>query len=200
MSESRLICIVDDDAHVRDSLALMLGLQGYDCRCYDGAESFLAAPPTRAACLILDLRMHGMGGLGLQQALKRLPHAHQVIFLTAYADTEVMREAFIEHAVDFLEKPVQPERLLRALEIGFARLQEQSRHSQWQHRLDKLTPREHEVYQAIIQGLSHREVGERLNISPRTVEVHKARIMDKLGVATLAELLRLALAAPHSTD
>ena len=194
MSDSRLICIVDDDARVRDSLALMLGLQGYDCRCYDGAESFLAAPPDRPACLILDLRMAGMDGLALQHQLKSLTVAHQVIFLTAYADTEVMRQAFIDHAVDFLEKPVQPERLLHALETAFARLQESHRHSQWQQRLDKLTPREHDVYQAIVQGLSHREAGEQLNISPRTVEVHKARIMDKLGVTTLAELLRQALA------
>ena len=86
-------------------------------------------------------------------------------------------------------------RFLHALETAFARLQESHRHSQWQQRLDKLTPREHDVYQAIVQGLSHREAGEQLNISPRTVEVHKARIMDKLGVTTLAELLRQALAS-----
>lgn len=193
MSDSRLICIVDDDARVRDSLALMLGLKGYDCRCFDGAESFLDAPPERPACLILDLRMAGMDGLALQQRLQTLSQAHQIIFLTAYADTEVMRQAFIANAVDFLEKPVQPERLLRALETAFTRLQESHRQSQWHQRLDKLTPREHDVYQAIVQGLSHREVGQRLNISPRTVEVHKARIMEKLEVTTLAELLRLAL-------
>jgi len=111
MSLDPLVCIVDDDAAVRDSLSLMLGLKGYDCRTYDSGESFLAAPPNRPACLILDLKMGGMDGLSLQQALKGLPYRHQIIFLTAFADTEVMRSAFIERAVDFLEKPVVRDRL-----------------------------------------------------------------------------------------
>ena len=193
MSESRLICIVDDDPQVRDSLSLMLGLKGFDCRTYDSGESFLAANPTRPACLILDLKMGGMDGLNLQQALKNLPQRHEIIFLTAFADTEVMRSAFIEHAVDFLEKPVVLPRLLQAIDTAFERLEQQTLVSETQQKLDKLTPREHDVYLAIVQGLSHREVGEKLNISPRTVEVHKARIMEKLGVTTLAELLRFAL-------
>lgn len=196
MSDNRLICIVDDDPQVRDSLSLLLGLKGFDCRTFDSGESFLAAPPKRPACLILDLKMTGMDGLHLQQALKALPHRHEIIFLTAFADTEVMRTAFIERAVDFLEKPVVLPRLLQALETAFARLEQQTRVSETQQRLDKLTPREHDVYQAIVQGLSHREVGEQLQISPRTVEVHKARIMEKLGVTTLAELLRFALRQP----
>ena len=193
MSDSRLICIVDDDPQVRDSLSLLLGLKGFDCRTFDSGEMFLAAPPNRPACLILDLKMGGMDGLALQQALKALPHRHEIIFLTAFADTEVMRAAFMEHAVDFLEKPVVLPRLMQALDIAFERLEQQTRATQSQQRLHKLTPREHDVYQAIVQGLSHREVGEQLNISPRTVEVHKARIMEKLGVHTLSELLRFAL-------
>mgnify|MGYP006293570939 CR=1 FL=1 len=196
MPESRLICIVDDDPQVRDSLSLMLGLKGFDCRTYDSGESFLAAPPQRAACLILDLKMGGMDGLGLQQALKASPYQHEIIFLTAFADTEVMRSAFIERAVDFLEKPVVLPRLLQALDTAFERLEQQTRSHETQQRLDKLTPREHDVYEAIVKGLSHREVGEQLHISPRTVEVHKARIMEKLGVTTLAELLRIALRQP----
>ena len=196
MPDSRLICLVDDDAQVRDSLSLMLGLKGYDCRSYESAESFLAAAPQRPACVILDLRMAGMDGLQLQAQLKALSSPHQIIFLTAYADVEVMRAAFIDHAVDFLEKPVQADRLMRALDTAFARLEEVTQQDATRQKLDRLTPREQEVYAAIVQGLSHREVGERLNISPRTVEVHKARIMEKLGVTTLAELLRQALGHP----
>ena len=196
MPDSRLICLVDDDAQVRDSLSLMLGLKGYDCRSYESAESFLAAAPQRPACVILDLRMAGMDGLQLQARLKALSSAHQIIFLTAYADVEVMRAAFIDQAVDFLEKPVQADRLMRALDTAFARLEEVTQQDATRQKLDRLTPREQEVYAAIVQGLSHREVGERLNISPRTVEVHKARIMEKLGVTTLAELLRQALGHP----
>ena len=196
MPDSRLICLVDDDAQVRDSLSLMLGLKGYDCRSYDSAESFLAAAPQRPACVILDLRMAGMDGLQLQARLKALSSPHQIIFLTAYADVEVMRAAFIDQAVDFLEKPVQADRLMRALDTAFARLEEVTQQDATRQKLDRLTPREQEVYAAIVQGLSHREVGDRLNISPRTVEVHKARIMEKLGVTTLAELLRQALGHP----
>jgi FixJ family two-component response regulator len=196
MPDSRLVCVVDDDPQVRDSLSLMLGLKGYDCRTYDSGESFLAAPPNRPCCLILDLKMGGMDGLALQQAIKAQAQQHEIIFLTAFADTEVMRSAFIEHAVDFLEKPVVLPRLLQALDTAFERLHQHTRISETQQRLDKLTPRERDVYEAIVEGLNHREVGDKLQISPRTVEVHKARIMEKLGVTTLAELLRFALRQP----
>ena len=196
MPDSRLVCVVDDDPQVRDSLSLMLGLKGYDCRTYDSGESFLAAPPNRPCCLILYLKMRRTDGLALQQAIKAQAQQHETISLTPLADTEVMRSAFIEHAVDFLEKPVVLPRLLQALDTAFERLHQHTRISETQQRLDKLTPRERDVYEAIVEGLNHREVGDKLQISPRTVEVHKARIMEKLGVTTLAELLRFALRQP----
>ena len=105
MSENKLICIVDDDASVRDSLSLVLGLKGYDCRTYESAESFLSSLPNRPACIILDLKMTGMSGLELQNRLLSLKVPVQIIFLTAFADVQVMREAFLGNAVDFLEKP-----------------------------------------------------------------------------------------------
>jgi FixJ family two-component response regulator len=169
MFENKLICIVDDDASVRDSLSLILGLKGFDCRTYESAESFLSSLPNRPACIILDLKMTGMSGLELQNRLLSLKTPVQIIFLTAFADVQVMREAFLGNAVDFLEKPF----VLQKLSL--------------------LTPREKEVFVVLSQGKSHREIGEFLNISPRTVEVHKARVMEKLGIKTLADLLRLSV-------
>ena len=190
---ARLVCVVDDDPAVRDSLALMLGLKGFDCRGFDSAEHFLKAPPARPCCLILDLRMSGMSGLELQQRLSDQPIRYEVIFLSAFADTHVMREAFLSQAADFLEKPVVINHLLAALERSFARL-DQSKQVQSQVRLQEaLTPREREVLEAVAKGLNHREIAAELGISPRTVEVHKARIMTKFEVRSVAELLRLVL-------
>lgn len=190
---ARLVCVVDDDPAVRDSLALMLGLKGFDCRVFDSAEHFLKAPPARPCCLILDLRMSGMSGLELQQRLSDQPIRYEVIFLSAFAYTHVMREAFLSQAADFLEKPVVINHLLAALERSFARL-DQSKQVQSQVRLQEaLTPREREVLEAVAKGLNHREIAAELGISPRTVEVHKARIMTKFEVRSVAELLRLVL-------
>jgi len=140
----------------------MLGLKGFDCRVFDSAEHFLKMPPSRACCLILDLRMNGMSGLELQERLSSLQVRYEVVFLSAFADTHVMRQAFLNQAADFLEKPVVIKHLLEALD-------------------------------AVAKGLNHREIGEALGISPRTVEVHKSRIMAKFDVKSLAELLRLVL-------
>ena len=193
MFENKLICIVDDDASVRDSLSLMLGLKGYDCRTYESAESFLSSLPNRPACIILDLKMTGMNGLELQNRLLNLKTPVQIIFLTAFADVQVMREAFLADAVDFLEKPFVLEQLLDSIKRSFQNLSATTENIQQNHKLSLLTPREKEVFDVLSQGKSHREIGELLKISPRTVEVHKARVMEKLGIKTLADLLRLAV-------
>ena len=196
MSADQLVCIVDDDAAVRDSISLMLGLKGYDCRTYADAVAFLSAMPTRPCCLVLDIKMGEMNGLMLQEKINQLKLPAEIVFLTAYADVDVMRSAFLNSAVDFLEKPVVMEQLLSALEKAFEKLkrkQEESSHDSLQ---DLLTPREKEVMDVIAQGLTHRQVGELLGISQRTVEVHKGRIMEKLGVKTLAELIKKAMKHP----
>ena len=193
MFENKLICIVDDDASVRDSLSLMLGLKGYDCRTYESAESFLSSLPNRTACIILDLKMPGMSGLELQNRLLSLNTPVQIIFLTAFADVQVMREAFLGNAVDFLEKPFVLEQLLDSINRSFQNLSAATENIQQNQKLSLLTPREKEVLDVLALGKSHREIGELLKISPRTVEVHKARVMEKLGIKTLADLLRLAV-------
>jgi FixJ family two-component response regulator len=193
MFENKLICIVDDDASVRDSLSLVLGLKGYDCRTYESAESFLSSLPNRPACIILDLKMTGMSGLELQNRLLSLKVPVQIIFLTAFADVQVMREAFLGNAVDFLEKPFVLEQLLESINRSLHNLSATTETIQHNQKLSLLTPREKEVFDVLALGKSHREIGELLKISPRTVEVHKGRVMEKLGIKTLADLLRIAI-------
>ena len=193
MSENKLICIVDDDASVRDSLSLVLGLKGYDCRTYESAESFISSLPNRPACLILDLKMTGMSGLELQNRLLSLKVPVQIIFLTAFADVQVMREAFLGKAVDFLEKPFVLEQLLESINRSLHNLSATTETIQHNQKLSLLTPREKEVFDVLALGKSHREIGELLKISPRTVEVHKGRVLEKLGIKTLADILRIAI-------
>jgi len=193
MSENKLICIVDDDASVRDSLSLVLGLKGYDCRTYESAESFLSSLPNRPACIILDLKMTGMSGLELQNRLLSLKVPVQIIFLTAFADVQVMREAFLGNAVDFLEKPFVLEQLLESINRSLHNLSATTEITEKNQKLSLLTPREKEVFDVLAQGKSHREIGELLKISPRTVEVHKARVLEKLGIKSLADILRIAI-------
>ena len=193
MSENKLICIVDDDASVRDSLSLVLGLKGYDCRTYESAESFLSSLPNRPACIILDLKMTGMSGLELQIRLLSLKVPVQIIFLTAFADVQVMREAFLGNAVDFLEKPFVLEQLLESINRSLHNLSVTTETIQHNQKLSLLTPREKEVFDVLALGKSHREIGELLKISPRTVEVHKGRVLEKLGIKTLADILRIAI-------
>ena len=193
MFENKLICIVDDDASVRDSLSLVLGLKGYDCRTYESAESFLSSLPNRPACIILDLKMTGMSGLELQNRLLSLKVPVQIIFLTAFADVQVMRESFLGNAVDFLEKPFVLEQLLESINRSLHNLSVTTETIQHNQKLSLLTPREKEVFDVLALGKSHREIGELLKISPRTVEVHKGRVLEKLGIKTLADILRIAI-------
>lgn len=193
MSTDRLVCIVDDDAAVRDSISLMLGLKGFDCRTYADGVAFLTATPNRPCCLVLDIKMGEMNGLMLQEKIKSLNLPVEIVFLTAYADVDVMRSAFLNSAVDFLEKPVVMTQLIEALEKAFERLKAKEDVRSNNSLQDALTPREKEVLEVIAQGLTHRQIGDLLGISPRTVEVHKSRIMEKLEVKTLAELIKKSM-------
>jgi FixJ family two-component response regulator len=193
MYENKLICIVDDDASVRDSLSLVLGLKGYDCRTFESAESFISSLPNRPACIILDLKMTGMNGLELQNRLLSQKIPVQIIFLTAFADVQVMREAFLGNAVDFLEKPFVLEQLLESINRALNNLSATTEITEKNQKLSLLTPREKEVFDVLALGKSHREIGQLLKISTRTVEVHKARVLEKLGIKTLADILRIAI-------
>ena len=197
MDEGLAVYIVDDDAAVRDSLSLLLSLRGYRTATFACAEDFLAAiEPGWAGCLIADIRMPGMSGLALQEALARRGIALPVVIITAHGDVESARAAFKSNAVDFLEKPFDETGPVNAVEAAFERERRRLASEHVERRRDAglagLSPREREVMDLLVQGLHNRDVAERLAISPRTVEVHKARIMAKLGARGLADLIRLS--------
>jgi len=194
------VYIVDDDGSVRDALALLLGVHGYRPALFADAESFLGAcAPDWQGCMLLDIRMPGMDGLALQRRMRERDMRMPVIVMTGHGDVVSAREAFRSQALDFLEKPLDHAKLLAAIEEARARQAEDSRAIErgraFAERLARLTPREREVMDLVIAGRHNREVAALLGISPRTVEVHKARVMEKLEVDSVPQLVRLSLEA-----
>jgi RNA polymerase sigma factor (sigma-70 family) len=197
---SNTVFIVEDDPSVRDALALLLGLNGLSVVLFADAESFLAARrPDWYGCLLVDIRMPGMDGLTLQRRLRESGSWLPVIVMTGHGDVESARQAFRSEAVDFLEKPIEHSRLLSAIEDAFARQHlrqdDAERDAAVANLLQTLTPREREVMAQVVAGRHNREIARQLAISPRTVEVHKARLLAKLQVGSIADLVRLSLHA-----
>lgn len=199
---SPVVCVVDDDAGVRDSLCLLLRLRGYAPAPFASGEEFLAwtgasAPSPAGAIVLLDLRLPGMSGAQVQGELAERGLRWPVIMLTAHGDVTSARNALKGGASDFIEKPIEESILLAALEHAASEQIEieavAARREETRRRLDRLTPREREVLAMIVAGRHNREVAQELGISPRTVEVYKARVMDKLGVERLPDLIRLTL-------
>jgi two-component system response regulator FixJ len=196
------VFIVEDDAAVRDSLGLLLGLQGFRTQAFGCAEDFLRVyQPAWAGCLLLDVRMPGMSGLELQEALRQQNLALPIIIMTAHGDIATVRTALRSGAVDFLEKPVDPDALLAAirtaLDADAARRRAAQDAEGTRQRLSVLTARERQVMELVAKGCHNREIATTLGISPRTVEVHKARVMEKLQVQSVPELVRIVLRAPR---
>lgn len=198
------IFIVEDDPSVRDALGLLLGLQGYPVTLFGDAESFLAARrPDWRGCALIDIRMPGMDGLALQNWLRESGCGLPVIIMTAHGDVESARAAFRSQAVDFLEKPIDHDKLIAAIADAFLRQaahqDTDDRQTEFAHLLATLTPREREVMELVVIGRHNREIAEALGISARTVEVHKARMMAKLHVAGVPDLVRLTLVGEEQT-
>jgi len=198
------VFIVDDDASVRDSLSLMLSLQGYATATFASAEDFLQAwQPHWDGCLIADIRMSGMSGLELQQALRSRGASLPVVIVTAHGDVAAARQAFLANAVDFIEKPFEPQQIVAAIEQARARRAVPAPASMVSVASSvaaaSLSEREREVLQLLVQGLHNRRIATELGISHRTVEIHKARVLEKMGAKNLVELVRLVQepAAPH---
>ena len=188
------VFIVDDDASVRDSLALMLGLSGYRTAPFGDAEAFLTAwQPGWAGCVIADLRLPGRTGVELQAELKARGSRLPFVIITAHGDVPTARAAFHADAIDFLEKPFDHGQLRKAIERAFSLEGRRLQRAAEAALLDSLTARERDVLEQAAQGLHAKEIAAKLGISPRTVEVHKSRIMEKLGVRNIAELVRFAL-------
>jgi RNA polymerase sigma factor (sigma-70 family) len=190
------VYVVDDDASIRDSLALMLGLGGYATRLFADAESFLVAfDPGWTGCVVADLRLPGLSGVELQARVRALGSAIPFVIITAHGDVPAARAAFRAQAVDFIEKPFDDAQLRSAIDTAFALETERLGQAELRHadaqKLARLTPREREVLEHAVDGKHAKEIAAALGISPRTVEVHKTRIMEKLGVRNIAELVRM---------
>lgn len=190
------VYIVEDDPAVRDSLSLMLGLAGYQTGLFADAEAFLGAYRADwAGCVVADLRLPGRSGLELQAELRARGSALPFIIMTAHGDVPSARTAFQAQAVDFLEKPFDHAQLRAAIDTAFSREDRRLERDGDAGKLATLTAREREVLEHAAKGLHAKEIAAVLGISPRTVEVHKSRLMEKLGARNLAELVRLALGA-----
>jgi len=192
------VFIVDDDQAMRISLKWLIESIGMQVKTYGSADEFLNSYfPGRAGCLLLDVRMPGKSGLELQAHLAREDSRLPVIIITGHGDVSMAVKAMKSGAVDFIEKPFHDEELLtsirNALEFDEKRRELQSRRAEIAVRLAELTPREHEVMEMVTEGRANKEIATVLGVSAKTVEAHRARVMDKMGASSLAELVRMAL-------
>jgi two-component system response regulator FixJ len=195
----RIVHLVDDDEAVRRAAGFMLKTSGYQVKSYASGVELLKEKELAAGCILLDVRMPEMDGLLVQQALKDRGIGHPVIVMTGHGDVGVAVQAMKSGAIDFIEKPFEKAVLLSAIEEGFARIEQadrgRARAQEAQVRLQALTPRERDVLEGLVRGHPNKTIAYDLDISPRTVEIHRANLMSKLGVASLSEALRIAFAA-----
>lgn len=200
MPDDQYVYIVDDDDAVRDSLSVLLEAVGHRVRTFGLAREFLDAVPTLPlGCLIADIRMPEMDGLALQRALNEQALKFPMIVITGHGDVPLAVRAMKAGALDFIEKPFAMPMILASVAAALAQLQSTEPHDPIvraaQKKLDLLSPREREVLDGLLAGLPNKTIAYDLAISPRTVEIHRARVMDKMGARSLSELIRLALAA-----
>jgi FixJ family two-component response regulator len=207
MPPQSLVFAVDDDASVRKGLGRLLRSANYVCEVFDSASAFLERPPHPGpSCLIVDVRMPGLNGMDLQEALIQRHREEQLVFITGHGDISMCARAMKAGAVDFLPKPYGSDELLQCVERALIRSAEQRQRSAERmaarHLLDSLTPREFEVMQLVVTGMLNKQIGGVLGTAEKTVKVHRGRVMQKLGIPSVAELVRLverAGAAPAAT-
>ena len=200
-TQAEVVYAVDDDEAVRDSLTWLLESNGYTVRCHASAERFLQSlqntDKSTISCLILDVRMPGMSGLELQERLISENLPMPISFITGHGDVSMAVSTMKRGAVDFIEKPFKEnelcalvERMLTKARVDFAQADQRKN---TQSLLSKLTGRERQVLERIVAGRLNKQIADDLSISIKTVEAHRANIMEKLNVNTVADLLRLAL-------
>lgn len=194
-----IVHVVDDDPEVRRSLAFLLETGGFAAEVYDGAAALLAAVPPPPGCVLTDVAMPGMDGVELLASLGRSGARLPVVVMTGHADVQLAVRAMKTGAIDFLEKPFSDTALFAAVRRALAaseRITEAAtRVAAARARLDGLTRREREVFALLVQGLATKPIARELGASPRTIEVHRIRVMEKLGASSLPDLVRLAQAA-----
>jgi FixJ family two-component response regulator len=196
IAPNSLVFAIDDDASVRKGLARLLRSAGYKSEILGSASDFLARPPHGGpSCVILDVQMPGLSGIELQEDLIRRRREEQLVFITGHGDIPMCAQAMKAGAVDFLRKPFQTDELLQCVQNALIRSAEQRRRSTEKNEarrlLDLLTPREFEVMQLVITGMLNKQVAGELGTAEKTVKVHRHRVMQKLGVTSVAELVRL---------
>jgi len=198
MANAQRVHIVDDDEAIRDSVAALLATAGFACETYNSAADFLNRAGSDAGCALIDVRMPGMDGIALLNELRSRGSALAVIIMTGFADVPLAVQAMKLGAVDFVEKPAPRDALVAA--VSRALDQEKpadgsDERTAAQTRLERLTEREREVLALLVSGDANKVVAHKLGISPRTVEIHRSRLMEKTQAGSLAELVRLAIAA-----
>jgi two-component system, LuxR family, response regulator FixJ len=200
MNMPLFVHVVDDDDAVRDSLFALLRGAGFSVRVHDCAKSFFAEyRPEDAGCVVVDMRMPDATGMEVQERVSRMNDAPPVIIITGHADIRMAVDAMKRGAVDFLEKPVDPAALLdhvgKAVKRREYELGEHKKIEEAQAKLGVLTPREKDVLKHLLVGRPNKLIARELGLSPRTVEIHRARVMEKTGAGSLPRLVRMAMTA-----
>ncbi len=197
------VFLVDDDQAVRDALVLLLETAQFNAESFDSAEAFLdACDPDRPGCLLLDVRMPGMSGIKLQEELAARGIVIPIIFLTGHADVSMSAQTFRSGAIDFMEKPFEEnillERIQEAIRLDLSNRIALDKQAKAESRLASLTPREDEIMWLIVAGKANKEIAAELDLSHRTVESHRGRIMEKTGARSLPDLVELTRASRGS--
>ena len=200
MSEHSVF-VIDDDEDVRDALVCLLRAEGIRARAFSsGVQFFDNLPDVPSACVVTDVRMPGMDGAEVVRRLTELKgHAWPVIVITGYAEVPLAVQLMKAGVVDYIEKPFEPNRLIEVVRGSFAHLDDvlvqEAEADQAARRLARLTPREREVFQALVEGRTNKHIANEMQISPRTVEIFRAKVMDKMEADTLSALIRTGLKA-----
>lgn len=191
-----MVFVIDDDASMRKSLKRLLDAAHHETELFKSASEFLSRlPHPGPSCVIVDVQMPGLNGIDFQNVLIENDRDEQLIFITGHGDIPMCAQAMKAGAVDFLSKPFKPKELLQSVERALTRSGEQRRReSEKNHAralLERLTPREHEVMQLVAAGLLNKQVGGELGMAEKTVKTHRAHVMQKLGITSVAELMRV---------
>lgn len=199
------VILVDDDPDVRDAGSLLLSTSGYTVEALESAEALLErVTPHDRGCLLLDVRLPGMSGLVLQRTLRERGVRLPIVFISGHGDIPMAVEAVNDGALDFLEKPFDDEALIERIDRALALDREQSEHDRAvasiEERIESLTPRERDVMEEILRGKLNKVIAADLDLSIRTVEVHRARVLDKLQARNGSEMVRLVLSTPAYRD
>jgi FixJ family two-component response regulator len=196
ISQSPLVFVIDDDESVRKGLKRLLHSANYESEVFKSASDFLARPAHPGpACVIVDVQMPGVNGLDFQKTLIQRRREEQLVFITGHGNIPMCAQVMKAGAVDFLPKPFKPRELLKCIDQALDRSAEQrlraTERNEARRLLDLLTPREFEVMQLVITGMLNKQVGGELGVAEKTIKVHRGRLMQKLGVTSVAELVHL---------